>query len=177
MLAPNYVFPSLKDDSHIMGPMNEITHAFDHLSTQLSLVGLRVKVRKCKFCNPSGISPGIEIPHGCTLVTDGLRILGVPMGPQDFATHLLDETLSLNMVHIDDLLFLGDAYIASSIFIPMCSSLTFLSHTNSTSFLLISFNKFQQKSYASFLRHYGSKIVGVFLRPLNKASGSTTNIL
>ncbi len=42
--APNYIFPSLANDTHIVGPMNEITHAFDHLSTQLALVGLRVKV-------------------------------------------------------------------------------------------------------------------------------------
>ncbi len=31
--APNYVFPSLADDIHIVGPMNEITHTFDHVST------------------------------------------------------------------------------------------------------------------------------------------------
>jgi hypothetical protein len=43
------VFPSLMDDTHIVGPMNEITHAFDHLSTQLTLVGLKVKMSKCKL--------------------------------------------------------------------------------------------------------------------------------
>jgi len=59
--APNYVYPSLMDDIHIVGPMNEITHAFDHLSTQLTLVGLKVKVLKCKIWSPSRIFPGIEI--------------------------------------------------------------------------------------------------------------------
>jgi len=29
--------------------MNEITHAFDHLSSQLTLVGLKVKVSKSKL--------------------------------------------------------------------------------------------------------------------------------
>jgi hypothetical protein len=38
----------------------------------------------------NGISLGIEIPHGYTLVTYGLCILGVPMGFQDFAMHFLD---------------------------------------------------------------------------------------
>jgi len=51
-----------------MGPLNEIAHAFDHLSTQLVLVGLKVKVSKCKLWSPSRISPGIErnssmLPH------------------------------------------------------------------------------------------------------------------
>jgi hypothetical protein len=45
----SYIFPSLAYDTHILGLMNEITHAFNHLSTQLTLVGLRVKVLKCKF--------------------------------------------------------------------------------------------------------------------------------
>ncbi len=78
--APNYVFPSLIDDTHIVGLMNEITCTFDHLSTQLTLVGLKVKVSKCKLLNPSGIFLGIKIFHGCTLVIDGLHILAVPMG-------------------------------------------------------------------------------------------------
>jgi len=47
--AGNYVFPSLTNDTHIVGSMSEITHAFDHLSTQLTLLGLKVKVSKCKL--------------------------------------------------------------------------------------------------------------------------------
>jgi hypothetical protein len=35
---PSCVFPSLANDIHIMGSMNEITHTFDHLLTQLALV-------------------------------------------------------------------------------------------------------------------------------------------
>jgi hypothetical protein len=44
--APTCVFPSLANDTHIIRPLNEITHVFDHISTQLTLVGLRVKVSK-----------------------------------------------------------------------------------------------------------------------------------
>jgi len=60
--APSCVFPSLVDDTHIMGSMSEITHTFDHFSTQLTLVGFRVKVSKCKLWSPSGIFLGIKIP-------------------------------------------------------------------------------------------------------------------
>jgi hypothetical protein len=89
--------------------MNEITYAFDHLLTQLTIVGLKVKVLKCKFWNPSRISLGIEIPQGYTLVTNGLCILGVPMGSRDFAMHFLDEISSQDVAHIDDLPLLGNA--------------------------------------------------------------------
>jgi hypothetical protein len=67
------------DDTHIMGPMNEITHVFDHLLTQLALVGLKVKVLKCKLWSPLGFSPSIKIPHGYILVSNGLCILSVLM--------------------------------------------------------------------------------------------------
>jgi len=109
--APSYVFPSLVDDIHIMGPMNKITHTFDHLLTQLTLVGLRVKVLKCKLWSPLGFFPSIEIPHGCTLVRDGLSILGVPVGFQNFATHFLDGVLFQDMAHIDDLPLLGHVQV------------------------------------------------------------------
>jgi hypothetical protein len=86
----------------------KLPNAFDHLSTQLSLVGLRVKVSKCKLWGPSKISPGIKIPQGYTLVIDGLHIFGVPMGFQDFAMHFLDEVLSHDVAHIENLPLLGD---------------------------------------------------------------------
>jgi hypothetical protein len=89
--------------------MSEMTCIFDHLSTQLALVGLKVKVSKCKLWSPSWIPPSIEIPQGCTLVTNGLCILCVPVGFQDFATYFLDEVLFQDMMHINDLPFLGNA--------------------------------------------------------------------
>ncbi len=89
--APNCVFPSLTNDIHIVGPMSEIICAFDHLSTQLTLIGLRVKNVKVQVWSPLGIFPSIEILQGCTLIIDGLCILSVPMRFQDFAIHFLDE--------------------------------------------------------------------------------------
>jgi hypothetical protein len=37
------------------------------------------------------------------------------MGSQEFATHFLDEALSQDMAHIDDLPFLGDAQVVLGI--------------------------------------------------------------
>ncbi len=80
MWAPSYVFPSLMDNTHIVSFIKEIVFAFDHLLTQLTLVGLKVKVSKCKLWSPSWIFSNIEIFQGYILVTNGLHILGVPMG-------------------------------------------------------------------------------------------------
>ncbi len=62
--TPIYVFPSLVDDTHIVCLLNEIISTFDHLWTQLALIGLNVKVSKCKFWSPSGIYSCIEILQG-----------------------------------------------------------------------------------------------------------------
>jgi hypothetical protein len=40
------------------------------------------------------LSFNISYIEGCTLVTDGFRILGVLVCSQDFVTHFLDEVLS-----------------------------------------------------------------------------------
>jgi hypothetical protein len=49
------------------------------------------------------------------LVTNGLCILGVPIGTYGFVMHFLDEVLSQDVMHIDDLPILGDAQVALGI--------------------------------------------------------------
>jgi hypothetical protein len=75
MQASNCVFSSLTNNTHIVGPMSKIIPTFDHLSTQLALIGLRVKVSKCKLWSPLGIFLNIKIFQIYVLVTNGLYIL------------------------------------------------------------------------------------------------------
>jgi hypothetical protein len=58
--APKCVFPSLVDDTHIVGTMNEVVLAFNHLLTQLALIGLKVNVSTCKLWNPLRISSSVN---------------------------------------------------------------------------------------------------------------------
>jgi hypothetical protein len=88
--------------------MSEIAHAFYHLLTQLALDGLTVKVAKCKLWSPSRFFPSIKIFQDYTLVTNGLRILGVPVGFHEFVMHFLDVVLFQDVAHINDLPLLGD---------------------------------------------------------------------
>jgi hypothetical protein len=98
-----------------VGPLSEITHAFDHLLIQLAIIGLKVKVLRCKLWSPLGISPSIKILQVCTLVTNGLCILGVLVGFQDFTTHFLDEVLFQDVTHINNLILLEDTHVALGI--------------------------------------------------------------
>ncbi len=139
-----------------MGPLNEITRAFHHLSTQLALVGFKAKVSKWKLWNPSRISPSIHI-------------LNVPMGFQNFSTHFLDEKFISRCGTYQQSSFLRKRPKCFGHFVIMYSSSTFLFHADNASFFffLVSFGEFQQKRYAGMWGHYGSRIVGVFLGPLN----------
>jgi len=60
----------------------------------------------------------------------------------------------------------------------MCSSLTFLSHTDNTLFfLLVFFGRFWQESYVGMWRLMGLGSWKSFKKPFNKASNLTTDIL
>jgi len=104
---------------------------------------------------------------------------GVPMRSQDFTTHFLNEALSQNMAHIDDLPLLGDAQVVLGISSScvVCRPSYFTRTILISSSFLFFFNEFRKESYVGMWGHYGSRIVGVVLRPLSKVSGSTTNIL
>jgi hypothetical protein len=64
-------------------------------------------------------------------------------------------------------------------FVFMCCSSTFLCHydKNFFSFIFISFGRFQQENYANMWGHYGSRVMGVYSKPLGRALGLTTNLL
>jgi hypothetical protein len=58
--APKCVFPSLVDDTHIVGTMNKVVIAFNHLLTQLTLIGLKVNMSTCKLWSPLGIFSSVN---------------------------------------------------------------------------------------------------------------------
>jgi hypothetical protein len=147
--APNCIFQTLTDDMHIMRPSSEITCTFNHLSTQLALVRLKVKVSKCKFRSPSRISPNIKILQGFILITNGLHILGVLMGSWDFAMYFLDEVLSQDMTHINNLPLLRGAHIALS----SLSSCVTCQPSNLT------WTIFFSSSFLSFLASFNRKVM------------------
>jgi len=96
------------------------------------------------FWSPSRIFLSIEIFQGCILVTYGLHILVVPMGSQNFATHFLDETLSQDMAHINDLSLLGDTRVVLDILFSCATHLYgglcpiyFSKESNSNAFIFV----------------------------------------
>ncbi len=125
---------------------------------------------KCKLWSPSAISSSIEILQNYTLVTNGLCIFAYASG-----------FLKLCHAFFGWGIILGHgAYGWSSSprrcshcfghFVFMCSLSTFLFHMNNTSFsfLHVFFGGYWQENYACMCGHYGSRIMGIFSRPLTR---------
>jgi hypothetical protein len=158
--------------------MSEIIPTFDHLSTQLTWIRVRVKVSKCKLWNPSRIFLGMEISQGCSLITYALHILGVLVGSQDFIMHFFERGFILGRDIYWWSSFFGIHTCCFGHFIFMCHLSTFLSHSNNTFFffLHVSFGRFWQENCVNMWGNYGSRVMRVYSRPFSKALHLTTNI-
>ena len=51
---PDCAFPSVADDTHVVGPPARVVEAFSHFVSQLASLGLRVQPSKCVAWSPSG---------------------------------------------------------------------------------------------------------------------------
>jgi len=85
------------------------------------------------------------------LVTNGLHILDELVSSQNFATHFLDQVLSYDMMHINDLPLLGNAQVDLGIL--------FSCVTRRPSYLTRTIPSFS--SFMSFLANFDRRIMQV----------------
>ncbi len=64
VIHPTCVFPSLVDDTHIVGPASTVVLAFLQLQKELSTVGPSVQPMKCVAWSPQGLDHFISLAHG-----------------------------------------------------------------------------------------------------------------
>ena len=66
---PECAFPSIADDTHIVGPPARVAEAFVHFDAQLALLDLCVQPSKCVAWSPSGpeVFAGV-LPEGVSYV-------------------------------------------------------------------------------------------------------------
>jgi hypothetical protein len=92
--------------------MNEISRAFDQLSTQLALFGQGVKVQALKSIKDlSRHKDSLGLHFGHKWFTH----FGFANGFLGLATHFLDEALFQDVMHVDNLPLLGNAHIVLGI--------------------------------------------------------------
>ncbi|KAL2620674.1 hypothetical protein R1flu_000879 [Riccia fluitans] len=105
---PLCLFPSLADDTHIVGPPEAVVPAFHTLEGHLSAVDLNVQPTKCAAWSPSGLSSSLSLPPGFSLPSAGLRVLGAPIGSDSFQASFVRDALEVDVSTVHQLPLLGD---------------------------------------------------------------------
>ncbi len=96
------------------------------------------------------------------MVTNGLRILNVPMVFQDFVTNILVEALFQDVVHINDFLLLGNAHVMLGI-LSSCVTCQPSYVTYKFFYFIffhVSFGEFRQENYVGMWGYYGFRVMG-----------------
>jgi hypothetical protein len=95
---PSCVFPSLTDNTHIVGPPDQVVAALTTLTSQLISASLRVQPRKSITWSPTGLPREFALPPGFLCPASGIRVLGSPIGSSayclDFAADSLGSALA-----------------------------------------------------------------------------------
>ncbi|CAI5939585.1 unnamed protein product [Closterium sp. NIES-65] len=96
------LFLSYADDTYILGPAAEILKAFGALREQLEWVGLEVQAHKGRFWEREGGDVVRAVPLGIQQVEEGLTVVGVPIGEEDWemASHLLAIAVSAQPMYL-----------------------------------------------------------------------------
>jgi hypothetical protein len=59
---PSYLFPSIADDTHIIGPFSIVSFAYEHFQTELHAIGLSNQPHKCATWSPFGLPFDFNTP-------------------------------------------------------------------------------------------------------------------
>ena len=78
---PDCAFLSIADDTtDVVGPLAKVVESFLHFVAQLTLLVLNMQPSKCVAYSPSRLEASVVLPQGVSYATEGLRLLGVPLG-------------------------------------------------------------------------------------------------
>ncbi|CAI5987433.1 unnamed protein product [Closterium sp. NIES-64] len=86
------LFLSYADDTYILGPAARILEAFGVLRERLEWVGLEVQAHKCRFWDVER-----ALPLGMQRVEEGLTLVGVPIGEEDWEPSATAKALARAM--------------------------------------------------------------------------------
>ena len=100
---PDCAFPSIADDTHIVGPPARAVEAFSHFVAQLALLRLSVQPSKCVAWFPSGLGAFVVLPEGVSYAMEGIRLLAVPLGREEYVGGFLSSALEDDRLGLDQL--------------------------------------------------------------------------
>ena len=107
---PQLLFPSIADDTHVVGPPELLRQALPSLEAHFLRIGLRVNRGKCRFL--PGMSIPLESIPEITTVQDGINCLGSPVGSEVFVQEHVTKALDGHLRGTELLSSLRDSQVA-----------------------------------------------------------------
>ena len=104
---PDCAFPSIADDTHIVGPPARVVEAFSYFVAQLVLLGIYVQPSKCHAWSPSKREAFGDLLEGVSYAAGG-----VPLGTKEYVGEFLSSALEEDRRGLDHLQHLGDPPMA-----------------------------------------------------------------
>ena len=98
------------DDITLVGKLKDIEEQFPKLKQALEAIGLEVNLKKTKLQVKNGIDnvpPGFCGLEPDSITTDGIKVIGVPFGPELFQRTFLDKLFTKLTRELDKVLELG----------------------------------------------------------------------
>jgi hypothetical protein len=112
---PSYLFPSIIDDIHIIGPPFIVSFTYEHFQTEFHVIGFFIQLQKCVTWSPSYLPPNFNTPSQFTTRPKGFKVLGVPLGTLTFTSSFIKDALLKDVQHVNLLPRMGDAQMAFGI--------------------------------------------------------------
>ena len=72
---------------------SRVVEAFSHFVAQLALLGLSVHPSKCVAWSPCELGVFAVLSEGVSYATEGIRLLGVPLGTEEYVGGFLSSAL------------------------------------------------------------------------------------
>jgi hypothetical protein len=99
---PSSLFPSIINDTHIIGPFSIVSYAYEHFQTKFRRIDFSNQPQKCAAWSPFDLAPNFDTP------SKGIRVLGVPLGISSFTFISIKDVLLEDVRHVDLFLKMGD---------------------------------------------------------------------
>ncbi len=109
------LFPSIVDDTHIIGPLSIVSSTYKHFQTKLYVIGLSIQPQKCVAWSPFSLPLNFNTPSQFTIPLKGIKIFKVPLGTSSLTSSFIKDTLLKDIQHVDLFFRMGDVQIAFGI--------------------------------------------------------------
>ncbi len=107
---PSCLFPSIIDDTHIIGPypLSIISSTYEHFQTKLRAIGLSIQLQKCVAWSFFSLPWNFNTPSELTTPYEGIKIFGVLLGTLTFTSSFIKYALLEDVWHVGLFRKMGD---------------------------------------------------------------------